>query len=334
MLLDGEATSLTGAALLGASSRGVWTRREALAAMSRGCVQSAVARGDWQVLWAGVYADAGIELDAEQRAYAAVLASDDRSRPCVDPQGRRLLRAVASGRTAARVHGFPLIDDRDPSTGACEALLDEVAVRTGARVLRHRTAEGEQRVLTRHVRRLGRDELVRTAGGLWVTDPLRTLVDCATVLTPEALTCAVDFALHRHLVDARSLAAAVAARAWCPGAVALREAVERADGRAESPAETLTRLALLPVLPSLEPQHRLHDASGRLPARFDLARRGAAAGGGGRRTGGPCRHRDGGQGPAARRPLHDPRVAHRAGHVVGAATRARAVRTTGAGGGP
>lgn len=47
-------------------------------------------------------------------------------------------------------------------------------------------------------------------------------------------------------------------------------AVERSDGRAESPGESLTRLLLQPDLPGLEPQVRVVDAAGRLIARYDL----------------------------------------------------------------
>jgi hypothetical protein len=46
--------------------------------------------------------------------------------------------------------------------------------------------------------------------------------------------------------------------------------VSAADGRAESPAETLVRLLLLPDLPGLVPQVRVLDGR-RVLARFDLA---------------------------------------------------------------
>lgn len=62
-------------------------------------------------------------------------------------------------------------------------------------------------------------------------------------------------------------------RAWCADVVALRWAVERADIRAESPAETLARLLLLPVLPGLTPQTSLVDSRGRVLVRFDLGDR-------------------------------------------------------------
>jgi very-short-patch-repair endonuclease len=43
-----------------------------------------------------------------------------------------------------------------------------------------------------------------------------------------------------------------------------------ADGRAESPAESVVRLLLRPVLPGLVPQVRVRDAQGRVIARLDL----------------------------------------------------------------
>ena len=55
--------------------------------------------------------------------------------------------------------------------------------------------------------------------------------------------------------------------------LALQAAVRLADGRAESPPETLARLLLLPALPGLEPQVELYDEAWRPVARFDLGDR-------------------------------------------------------------
>ena len=225
--------------------------------MSRGELQARVRSGVWRVVWPGVLCDAGSTLDDERRAFAAVLASGGPA------------RAVAAGRTAARLWSLPLLDDQDPATGAHERRFDEVLVRHAPGPLRRASPEGE-RVLRRLVRHTGRGEVVRHPSGLWVTSPLRTIVDGSTLLSQEALVSLVDAALHRHLVDELGLRSAVEALRWCPGAPALRWAAERADRRAESPAETLARLALRPALQDLVPQHRLvHD--GRVLARFDLA---------------------------------------------------------------
>ena len=134
----------------------------------------------------------------------------------------------------------------------------------------HLLPDGTQRTLYRRQLRAGPGELVRLASGLWVTSLLRTVVDCAGLLSHEALVCLLDDALHRGLLTESCLADAVASRAWCAGAVALRTAAQLADARAESPAETLLRLLLLPVLPGLVPQVRVTGRSGRVIARLDL----------------------------------------------------------------
>lgn len=256
---------------LGAETGGLWTRGQALRVAAPGRVRGAVGRS-WQVVWPGVYADAGYELTAEQRCWAAVLISGGPPVPVgdLDPATglrRRRVPAVACGRTAARFWGLPLVDDDDPATGGQDRLVDEVAVGTHLRSVRH-----EDRVLHRYRLRLRPDDLTRTPSGLVVTSPLRTLVDLSRSLSAEAAVCAVDDALHRGLVRPDQLVEA-GARHGAPGSVALQRAASLADGRAESPAETLTRLVLRPVLPALEPQVQLHDRSGRVVARFDLGDR-------------------------------------------------------------
>jgi hypothetical protein len=252
--VDAVAAGLAG---LGREHRGLWTRQEALAVTARGRVDGFVRRNEWRAVWPGVLTDGGTELDHEQRAQAAVLAC-----------GRG---AVATGRTAARVHRLPLIDDLDPSTGARQHLVDDVATGGARRSLRMPGPDGEVRVLRRSALVLLPEDVVRSDSGVRLTSPLQTLVDLASLLSYEALACAVDHALHVHLVTEGQLATAVRERTWCPGVVHLRAAVAIADRRAESPAETLARLALLPELPALVPQHRLLDRHGRVLARYDLA---------------------------------------------------------------
>ena len=249
---------------LGRRSCGVWTRAQALTELGRGQVDALVRARTWQVPWRGVYADAGHELDAEQRAWAAVLAAGG---AVADGSGARL-RAVASGRTAARVWRLPLVDDADPATGRHEHLLDEVAV-----VRRLPSQHWSGRTLRPVRTTLCSADLVRLPSGVWVTSPVRTLVDCAGLLAPDALVCALDDALHRRLVTPQGLAQAVRARTGLAHGRVLEVAVRLSDGRAESPPETLARLLLVPVLPALEPQVVLCDEAGRPVARFDLGDR-------------------------------------------------------------
>ena len=250
--------------ILGLTSCGVWTRAEALTVLTRGQVDALVAARTWQVPWRGVYADAGHELDAEQRAWAAVLAAGG----AVAHQDGPRLRAVAAGRTAARVWALPLVDDRDPATGRWEHLMDEVAV--VRRLPRQHWSGRELRPVRTTLRPA---DLVRLPSGVWVTSPVRTLVDCAGLLAPDALVCALDAALHTRLVTPQELELAVRARAGRPHCLAFGAAVGLADGRAESPPETLARLLLLPCLPGLEPQVELFDEVGQVLARFDLGDR-------------------------------------------------------------
>lgn len=255
--------------LVRAAVAGVWTARMANAAgFSRHEIESR--RGTaWQVLRRGIYAYAGVEPSPIMRAAAAVLAAGGLllpapgGRPDLGPHPplRRPLRAVAAGRTAARVWGIPLVDDGDPATRRFEAKHDDVI-----------RSCGESSVATLHTRRvlLESDDVVHVQG-VPVLPPLRTLVDLAVVLRPDALVAAIDSALHVGLVELAALEAwAGRDRRGETGAVALRTAVVAADGRAESPHESLTRLLLKPVLPGLRPQVRVYDGRGVMIARLDL----------------------------------------------------------------
>lgn len=250
---------------LGAKTLGVWTRSDALEVVTRGQVQRRVGSGTWQLVLPGVYADGGYVLSAEQRAVAAVLATGDR---VVREAGERV-RAVACGRTAARVLGLPLIDDDDPATGASEHLVDDVhtfRARSGCSLV----VASEAGRLVRHRLTLLDDELVRHPSGLLLTSALRTAVDCSRLLTFEAAVCLLDAGLHAKAFTRDELEAAIAARSGWPGVRRLAAVVQAADGRAESPGETIARLALLPVLPGLVPQVRVRDTRGRVVARLDL----------------------------------------------------------------
>src|SRR3954452_7839702 len=106
---------------LGVGTSAVWTRRAAEQLLSPRSVDRKLAT-EWQSPFPTVIADAGYDLDAVQWATAGVLASGGEGQPDVigppDERGRlRIrLRAAPCGRDAARVWGFPLVDDDDPAT--------------------------------------------------------------------------------------------------------------------------------------------------------------------------------------------------------------------------
>lgn len=257
-------TDLSG---LGVASGGVWTRWQALRLMSVGRYDAAVRRGAWQTLWPGVHTDGGHVPDAEQRAWAAVLASGGADQEAPEGLGAgRLLVAYACGRTAARCWQFPLVDDDDPATGADDARHDDVGVFRNVPDLLH-----GGRALHRRQLRLRVGDVVRLPSGLWMTSPRRTLADCAGLLSTEALVCCLDDALHRYLVHLPDLERQAAAMHGARDAPALRRAMSLTDGRAESPAETLARLLLRPHLPGLVPQVELFDERAAPVACFDLA---------------------------------------------------------------
>lgn len=238
-------------AALGAGTGGVWTIAAALrCGLSPSAVARRVQRGEWQPLRRGTYGTGGIAPDAAMSAWSAVLSRGGAG------------RARASGRTTARLLQLPLIDDDDPATGAQDRPHDDVAVGGSARV-------GQRGSL--HVKRLSlqQGDRVRITGVPSVS-LVRALPELAGVLSLEALVCLLDAALHRGTLTPAALDAALARFGGCRHVGALRSGVELADGRAESPHETLTRLLLLPVLPGLVPQVRLRDAAGRVVARLDL----------------------------------------------------------------
>jgi hypothetical protein len=84
---------------------------------------------------------------------------------------------------------------------------------------------------------------VTTAGRLRVTTPARTVVDLARTLElRDGVVCA-DSALQRRLTTKAELQSVLATCARWRGARQAAEVIEFADGRAESPLESLARLA-------------------------------------------------------------------------------------------
>jgi hypothetical protein len=250
----------------GSGSAGVWRRTEALATRTPSQVDEQLERGRWVRLFRGVYVEATGDVSVGQRELAAVLATCPLGMPA-ELDGRPT--AFACLRSAARVWGLPLIDDDDPSTGHQEYLLHDVGTDRNLGARSRPDAEG--RAIVRHRLTIAPQDLVRLRQGLWLTSPLRTALDCAAALPLPAAVAVLDHGLRTTLFSTDELRAGLAQRRRWPGVTAAAAAVAMADGRAESPAESVARVLLLPHLPGLVPQHRITDERGRVVARVDLA---------------------------------------------------------------
>ncbi len=137
------------------------------------------------------------------------------------------------------------------------------ATRLGVGGNRHRS--------TRHVHSgILSSEWQTTVDGVHVTTVARTLVDVAKTQPRLAAVTAADAALHRGLCTYEEISDALRSARRHRGAPRARAALNLADGRAESPGETWTRLALThPSLPPCELQIEVSDEHGRFVGRAD-----------------------------------------------------------------
>jgi hypothetical protein len=154
-------------------------------------------------------------------------------------------------RLASRLHGFPLAADRPRTV----RLTDP-----------HQWRQGDGYRMVRAPLDSG-DVLIR--GPFRFTAAARTLVDCARTWPLEDSVVAMDAALLRDRTTPAALRSGLVAEHQWPGLPHARRAVELADGRAESPPETLGRLRLVGAgLRPDELQVEIH-AGGRMLAVLD-----------------------------------------------------------------
>jgi len=204
-------------------------------------VQSALRRREWARLRRGVYAERTVLEDAvrwgdtasHRLQCAAVLL-------CLGGQ------PAVSHASAARLAGF-LVPESDRVDHV--SLTDAQQWRTGRGYAVMRAG-----LPAHHIRVSG---LFRTTG------PARTLVDCARSWSLEDAVVALDAALHSEAVTGAELRTAVLEQTHWSGIGAAARAVGLADGRAESPLETIGRLRILGSgLPVPELQVDLHGPRG------------------------------------------------------------------------
>lgn len=165
-----------------------------------------------------------------------------------------LPRAVISHRSAASLHGLPLLGERPRVPEAT------VPPRTGGNLP------------GLHVYRATlRPEDVVDSGAVRVTSVARTLADLGRHRPLVASVAAIDAALFRGLVTTEQIDDVLRfCRTW-PRIPRARRALLLADGRAESPLETLSRIAF-PELDAPTPaiQTTIFDEHGRLAGRADF----------------------------------------------------------------
>jgi hypothetical protein len=217
---------------------GVFTHAEALAAgYSAAEIIARLRRGAWRRLRRGVYAES--TAMPEFAAMAAALA--------VLPA-----TATLSHRSAAVIHGLPLVGTQVP---AAEVTVPGAAAR-------------RRQDLVIHGRPLP-DDRVELRAGLRVTTLARTAVDIARHRPFHAAVVTVDAALRAGL--APDVLRQQAADEVGPLSGRARRVVAFADGRSESPGESLSRVAIASHgLPAPELQVAVDDGAGEFVGRVDF----------------------------------------------------------------
>ncbi|SEP30194.1 Transcriptional regulator, AbiEi antitoxin, Type IV TA system [Trujillonella endophytica] len=213
-------------------------------------IRSAVSSGAWHRLRRGVFTPAS--------RWAA--ADDDRARHLLAAAAALAVLGsgpVLSHSSAARFHGFVLPHRADDVVRLTHA--DQWRTGRGYRVAAASLPAGD---------------VLRT-GDLPVTGAARTLVDCAREWALTDAVVAIDAAIQEKRVRRADLVAAVLQQSHWLGIGAAARALDLSDGRAESPLETLGRLALQDAgLPRPELQVELHGPRGfvaRVDAWYDDA---------------------------------------------------------------
>jgi very-short-patch-repair endonuclease len=211
-----------------AANGGVATTRELLTVMSPKALEVGVRSGRLIRVRRGVYALRPPDVPA--RLAALDLASGT--------------HIVACMQTAAEIYGFGTEpDDR------LHFLDPGVRMRPSADLMVHQ--------------RIGAP--LRKVHGRLVTSPAWTAVEIARTLRRPRALAVLDAALHSECCTRADLSTAVAEQKGRRGIVHVRELVQLADGRAESPMESEARLAFIDGgLPKSELQYEIRDLHGRL----------------------------------------------------------------------
>lgn len=161
--------------------------------------------------------------------------------------------AVASHASAAQVLGLELLDE-------------PVAVHVTVPRNHRREALAGVRLHRRDVPARS----IRTVGILPVTEPNYTALDLAALLPHQAAVITLDSGLRLRSVRRTDLVAELGTRSTWPTRPAMQAAVAAADGRSESPPESIARLLFLQAGLPVIPQYEVFD-DGSWIARVDFA---------------------------------------------------------------
>lgn len=138
------------------------------------------------------------------------------------------LDAVASHATAAGIWGLPTLGPPDPRTHVTRPRRSQGTLRDYPGVVLHHAALPPDQVTVRD--------------GVPVTTPARTVLDLARAESFRAAVVTADAALRGGCGRADLLAVAAACRGW-PGTRQARRVIAFADPRAETPLESISRVA-------------------------------------------------------------------------------------------
>jgi hypothetical protein len=162
--------------------------------------------------------------------------------------------SVVSHRSAAVLHGLPIVGK--------QALRPEVTVQP------RRTGDLSDAHLCRATLR---DDDVVVIDDVPVTSIARTIIDLGRHRPMATMVAAADFALHHKLTTLDELNEVLGlCRGW-PGIKRAARALEQVDELAESPLESISRLAFGWLhLPPPKPQRWIYDGAGRFVGRCDF----------------------------------------------------------------
>lgn len=208
-------------------------------ALSTGAISERAMRRRYAPLYPGVYVPRDVTVSARDRAEAAWLWSKR--------------RGIAAGLSAAAMLGSKWIDPKEHA----ELIHDNRRPPEGLVVRTERTPPGE----------------LITVNGMCVTTPARTAFDLgrhleSRVLAVQRLDALANATRLKHV----DVEAVIAAHARARGIPRLRRVLPLMDSGAESPQETVARLALIDAgLPAPQTQVRVFDEYRQFVARVDMA---------------------------------------------------------------